>query len=143
MAVPGNEDMRQTGSLFFLPDDRRVRARAEVKPELTETVINYELDFETDPQRWTGFYQISAVIYEVESGVENSRPLPQWYIIATSWTKSPRTDAFRDAEYYYLYSGISLVPFTFRTMDFTFNLSSIYTKYISYLKQTLPNKDCR
>lgn len=84
MAVPGNEDMRHTGSLFFLPDDRRVRARAEAKLELTETVVKYELEFETDPQQRTGFRQISAVIYEVEydlfspSGVENSRPLPQW-----------------------------------------------------------------
>lgn len=38
-----NEDVRHTGrcSLFFLPDDRRVGARAEVTLEMAESVTKY------------------------------------------------------------------------------------------------------
>lgn len=57
---------RATGSLFFLPDDRRVRARAEVKLEPEGAVAKYGPDFETDPQLWIGFHSVSAARYELE-----------------------------------------------------------------------------
>lgn len=64
VAVRRNEDVRHTGrcSLFFLPDDRRVRARAEVTLEMAESVTKYW----TDRKQISGFHCGSAAIYELE-----------------------------------------------------------------------------
>lgn len=46
-SAPGNEDTRHTGRCsLFLPDNKRVRARAEVKPATEWSITNYEPDFE-------------------------------------------------------------------------------------------------